>query len=79
MDESGKASDDARGRFDKLGGILKGIGVSMGSVAIAAGAAAIKIGKEVVQRFGALNRTLVDLKHYLKNTQLPYSATNTSN
>jgi len=31
---SGEAAEDAGGRFDKLGGILKGIGVGMGTVAI---------------------------------------------
>lgn len=33
LDESGKSADDAGGRFDKFGGIPKGIGVAMGSVA----------------------------------------------
>ena len=33
---SGEAADDAGGRFDKMGGILKGIGVAMGTVAVAA-------------------------------------------
>jgi len=58
LKRSGEVADDAGGRFDKMGGILKGFGFAMGSVAVAAGAAAIKIGKEVIQQFGELEQNL---------------------
>jgi phage-related protein len=56
--ESGKSAEDASGRFEKLGGILKGIGAGMGVVVAAAGAAAIKLGKEVIEQFSALEQNL---------------------
>jgi len=56
--ESGKSAEDAGSRFEKLGSILKGIGAAMGAVVAAARAAAIKLGKEVVQQFGELEQNL---------------------
>ncbi len=43
-----KQSDDASGRFDKLGGIVKGIGASMGVALAGIGAAAVGAGKSLV-------------------------------
>ena len=56
IEKTSKSIDDAGGRFEKFGGILKGVGVAAGAVAGAAAAAAIKIGKEVVAQFGELSR-----------------------
>ena len=38
-------------KFEKLGSVLKGVGVAMGAVVVAAGAAAVKLGKEVVAAY----------------------------
>lgn len=46
-DAAGKA-DDAGNRFEKLGGVLKGIGVAMGAALVAIGAAAVGAGKALV-------------------------------
>ncbi|QNO17877.1 phage tail protein [Caproicibacterium amylolyticum] len=43
-----KQSDEASGRFDKLGGIVKGIGASMGVALAGIGAAAVGAGKSLV-------------------------------
>ena len=43
--DSGKSAEDACSRFEKLGGILKGIGVAFGAVVVTAGAAAITLSK----------------------------------
>lgn len=47
IDAAGKA-DDAGNRFEKLGGVLKGIGVAMGAALVAIGAAAVGAGKALV-------------------------------
>lgn len=44
-----KQSEEASGRFDKLGGIVKGIGASMGVALAGIGAAAVGAGKSLVQ------------------------------
>jgi phage-related protein/uncharacterized protein YukE len=58
MDELGKEVEDtsksvegAGGRFEKFGGILKGVAVAAGTMVAAAGAAAVKLGKEVIAGF----------------------------
>ncbi len=43
-----KKTDEASGRFDKLGGIVKGIGASMGIALAGVGAAAVGAGKSLV-------------------------------
>lgn len=58
LKDSANSADNAGGKFEKLGGILKGVGVAMGALVIAAGAAAIKLGKEVVQQLGELEQNL---------------------
>lgn len=58
LEESGKSAEGAGGKFEKFGGVLKGIGTAMGSVALAAGAATIKLGTEIVQQFGELEQNL---------------------
>ncbi|MDR0530725.1 MAG: hypothetical protein LBG83_01485 [Oscillospiraceae bacterium] len=55
---SGKSAADTGGKFEKLGGVLKGVGAAMGAVVAATAAAAIKLGKEVVQQFGELEQNL---------------------
>lgn len=45
--KSADSADDAGGRFSKLGGILKGVGVSMGAAAAAVGTAAIGAAKSL--------------------------------
>ena len=45
-------------RFDKFGAALKGAAVSIGAVVVAAAAAAVKMGKEVVKQFGELEQNL---------------------
>ena len=56
--EVGDEAEKSSPKFEKLGGVLKGVGVAMGAVVIAAGAAAVKIGKEVVQQFAELEQNL---------------------
>ena len=46
---------------------LKVVGAAMGAAVVAAGAAAIKLGKEVVEQFGELEQTLAVLKLCLEN------------
>jgi phage-related minor tail protein len=48
-------ADDASGRFEKLGGVLKGIGVAMGAAMAAIGTAAVGAGG-YVGKFGCLCR-----------------------
>jgi len=58
LQDSAKSADDASGKFDKLGGVLKGVGASMGAASVAAGVAAFKLGKEVIEQFGELEQNL---------------------
>ena len=51
IDDAADSADKGSGKFEKLGGVLKGIGAAMGAVAVAAGAAAIKLGKEVISAY----------------------------
>ena len=44
----------------------------MGTVAVAAGAAAIKLGKEVVKEFGELNKPSADRKPCLESMPRPF-------
>jgi phage-related protein len=45
VQETGKQADDAGGRFEKLGGILKGVGVALAAAVVAIGAAAVGTAK----------------------------------
>ena len=51
IDEAGDAADKSFGKFEKFGSVLKGIGAAMGVVAVAAGAAAVSLGKEVIAAY----------------------------
>ncbi|WP_094550141.1 phage tail protein [Petroclostridium xylanilyticum] len=46
--KAAEQADDAGGRFEKLGGVLKGIGVAMGAAMAAIGTAAVGAGKALV-------------------------------
>ena len=50
VEEAGKSAEESGNKFGKLGDMLKGSAIAMGAVA-AAGAAAIKLGKEVISAF----------------------------
>ena len=52
LDEAGDAADDSEGKFSKFGGTLKTVGVAMGAVVTAAAAAAVSLGKAVVEAYG---------------------------
>ncbi len=52
IDDAGDAADDSEGKFSKLGGTLKTVGVAMGAVVAAAAAAAVSLGKAVVEAYG---------------------------
>ncbi len=52
MDDAGDAAEDSEGKFSKLGGTLKTVGVAMGAVVAAAAAAAVSLGKAVVEAYG---------------------------
>ena len=58
IEETGDASEKSSGKFEKLGGVLKGIGTALAAVAAAAVAAAIKLGKDVVTQFSELEQNL---------------------
>jgi len=58
VEDAADQSDRAKARFEKLGGILKGVGAAMGSVLVAAGTVAYQLGKAVVEQFGALEQNL---------------------
>ena len=51
LDDAGDAADDSEGKFSKLGGTLKTVGVAMGAVVTAAAAAAVSLGKAVVEAY----------------------------
>lgn len=52
IDDAGDAADDSEGKFTKLGGTLKTVGVAMGAVVAAAAAADVSLGKAVVEAYG---------------------------
>jgi len=58
VEDAANQSDRAKERFEKLNGVLKSVGIAMGSVLIAAGAAVYKLGKAVVEQFGQLEQNL---------------------
>lgn len=51
IEEAGDAAEGSKSKFSSLGSVLKGIGATMGAVAVAAGAAAVKLGKEVIDAY----------------------------
>ena len=51
IDDAGKKAEGSNGKFEKLGSALKGIGATMGAVAVAAGAAAVALAKKVVSSY----------------------------
>lgn len=51
IDDAGDAADKSSGKFEKFGSVLKGIDAAMGAVAVAAGAAAVSLGKEVIAAY----------------------------
>ncbi len=52
IDDAGDAADDSEGKFSKLSGTLKTVGIAMGAVVTAAAAAAVSLGKAVVEAYG---------------------------
>lgn len=52
LDDAGDAADDSEGKFSKLGGTLKTVGVAMGACVAAVAAAAVALGKSVVEAYG---------------------------
>ncbi len=52
LDDAGDAADDSEGKFSRLGGTLKTVGIAMGAVVTAAAAAAVSLGKAVVEAYG---------------------------
>ena len=52
LDDAGDAADDSEGKFSKLGGTLKTLGIAMGAVVTAAAAAAASLSKAVVEAYG---------------------------
>ena len=56
--DAGDAADESSGRFDGFATVLKGVGAAAATAAAAAGAAAIKLGTEVVSSFGELEQNL---------------------
>ena len=49
--DAGDAADDSEGKFSKLGGTLKTVGIALGAVVTATAAAAISLGKAVVEAY----------------------------
>ena len=58
VDDAGDAADDAKNKFSGFGDVLKKVGTAVGAGCIAAGAAAIKLGKDVINSFGELEQNL---------------------
>lgn len=56
--DSGKDAATAHEKWSKLANGLKAAGAAVGSIAVAAGAAAVSLGKEVVRSFGELEQNL---------------------
>ena len=52
LDDAGDAADDSEDKFSKLGGTLKTVGVAMGACVAAAAAAAVSLGKAVIEAYG---------------------------
>ena len=52
LDDAGDAANDSEGKFSKLGGTLKTVGVAMGACVAAAAAAAVSLGKAVIEAYG---------------------------
>ena len=51
VEDTSKSVENSGSRFEKFGGILKGVAVAAGTMVAAAGAAAVKLGKEVIAGF----------------------------
>lgn len=58
VEDAADQAERAKARFEKLGSVLKSIGIAMGTVLVAAGAAVYKLGKAVVEQFGQLEQNL---------------------
>ena len=58
VEDAADQSDRAKERFEKLSGVLRSVGIALGSVLVAAGAAVYKLGKAVVEQFGQLEQNL---------------------
>ena len=51
IEDAGKSAEKSKNNFEGLGKTLKSIGAAMGAVAVAAAAAAVKLGQEVVEAY----------------------------
>ena len=51
LDDAGDSAEKNKGKFESLGSVLKGVGVAMGAVVTAAAAAAVSLGKAVVESY----------------------------
>ncbi len=51
INEMGNQVEGSSLKFDKFGSVLKGVGVAMGAIVVAASAAAIELGKEIVSAY----------------------------
>ena len=51
LDDAGDSAETNKEKFESLGSVLKGVGVAMGAVVTAAAAAAVSLGKAVVESY----------------------------
>jgi len=58
MDDAGESAEKSGEKFEKFKGILAGVGAAVASVTAAAGAAAVKLAKDVIDQFGELEQNL---------------------
>lgn len=70
IDDAGDAANDSEGKFSKLGGTLKTVGVAMGAVVTAAAAAAVSLGKSVVEAYGEYEQLVGGVDTLFKDSSL---------
>ena len=68
LDDAGDAADDSEGKFSKLGGTLKTVGIAMGAVVTAAAAAAVSLGKAVVEAYGEYEQLVGGIDTLVKDS-----------
>lgn len=68
IDEAGDAAEKSESKFKGLSTVLKKVGAAMGAVVVATGAAAIKLGKEIISAYADYEQLVGDVDTLFKDS-----------
>jgi len=73
VQDSGEKAEDARTHFEKLGSVLKGVGVAIGASFAAVGTAAVVVGKEISSAVVSITKNGLDYNKQMEQYKAGFS------